>query len=112
MALYLLSWYARREFTKGTAKALKKNNVGTIQAAQIGAIIYLTYDIGWDIMEPSTYLLGLAYSAWVMLVHNLTTKEFAFPVHVEAVIEKYRSRVYEKNKFSPGACAILCNRRI
>ena len=65
---------------------------GAFLYGQLGVIVYLTYDIGWDIMEPTTYLLGLASAILGYTVYLYTHQDFSFAIHMEGVLERLRQR--------------------
>ena len=85
----LLGVAARQAQWRDTATRL---GVGGALLAELGVIVYLTYEIGWDIMEPTTYLIGLANATAGLLIYNMTRQEFAYSVHLEGVLERWRRR--------------------
>ena len=67
--LYLLGW-----------------TVGGLLVAQLGGVIYLTYELGWDLMEPTTYLMGLAVTVASSGLYNLTKKDYEYGIHFERCV--------------------------
>ena len=67
--LYLLGW-----------------TVGGLLVAQLGGVIYLTYELGWDLMDPTTYLMGLAVTVASSGLYNLTKKDYEYGIHFERCV--------------------------
>lgn len=69
---------------------------GGYLVGQLGLVIHLTYELGWDLMEPVTYLIGLGSSILTFGVYIFTKSDFAFESHGENWLEKKRDKLYEK----------------
>lgn len=66
---------------------------------ELALIVHLTYDLGWDLMEPATYLLGLGTGILTYMIFGFTRAEFAFETHMDKLMEKRRTKLYSKNGF-------------
>jgi hypothetical protein len=88
----------RRTAWRGLAARL---GFGSFLLAQLGATVYLTYDIGWDIMEPTTYLIGLGNAILGYGVYLYTRRDFSFAVHMEAVLDRWHRRHLSRIGFDP-----------
>ena len=74
---------------------------GAFLYAQLGVIVYLTYDIGWDIMEPTTYLMGLFNAVLSYGVFLITHRDFSFEYHLERMLARAQARHAERLGYDP-----------
>lgn len=56
-------------------------SVGAGLVAQLSGVVYLTYDLGWDLMEPTTYLMGLAVSVASYGIYIYSKAEYEYGRH-------------------------------
>jgi len=68
-------------------------------SVQLGVVVHLTYDIGWDIMEPVTYLLGLGASIIYYGIFLMTRMEFRYDSHFSSFISRWREKYLVKRGF-------------
>ena len=61
--------------------------------SQFGLVVFLTFDIGWDIMEPISYLLGVATAAVGAAFYLFRRREFTWEGFGTEVHSWVRGRV-------------------
>lgn len=73
---------------------------GAFLVSELAGIVYLTYELGWDLMEPTSYLLGLGTIIGGSAFYAFMRREYTYENAGNHLSDWIRTRVYRKNNFS------------
>ncbi|KAI9173075.1 hypothetical protein H9P43_007206 [Blastocladiella emersonii ATCC 22665] len=75
--------------------------------SELGAIVFLTYELGWDLMEPTSYLLGLGTMIMGSAFYAVLRREYTYENAAAELHARLRERAARKLGVELDALAIL-----
>lgn len=71
--------------------------IGAGLCTQLGSVVFLTYELGWDLMEPVTCLMGIATSIIGAIFYKVFRKEFTYQnteIAAKAILPRNDKELY------------------